>query len=107
MQHAHWIAQARQHWKEFQPAKFKRLQEAGTLDQELKLAAQATADEMATLRKQGATELEAWEMVREQHLFPPEEADSREPMEPSPGYAAQLDVNQSLGSLTMPGERET
>lgn len=107
MQHAHWIAQARAHWKEFQPSRFKSLVEAGTLEQALREAAQSTSDEMALLRQQGATPTEAWEMVRERHLFPPEESESSEPMEPSPGYAAALDASKTLGSLTMPGERET
>jgi hypothetical protein len=62
---------------------------------------------METLRRQGFQEHEAWEVVREIHLFKPEEPGLDEPMEASPGFDAHRDLNQSLGSLTMPGERET
>ena len=106
MQHANWIAQARAHWKEHLPAMYRRLLANGTLESELKAAAEATSREMEALRNEGATATEAWEMVRERYLLLPEEPGQDEPMEPSDGYAAALDVSQSLGSLTMPGEKE-
>ncbi len=108
MQHAHWIAQAREHWKEHRPAMTARLEAKGTLDKELQAAAEATAAEMRALVEQGATQYEAWEMVRENHLFlAPEDDEMAEPMEDSGGYEAALDLSRGLGSLTMPGERET
>jgi len=44
-----WMSQAREHWKEHQPTRFKQLSKAGY------------------------REFEAWEIVRERYLFPPQE----------------------------------
>ena len=68
-------------------------------------AAEATAQEMQTLQRQGASWQEAWETVREQHLFPPAEADAA-PMPEREGFRAHRDLMHALGSLTMPGEKE-
>ena len=106
MQHAHWIAQARAHWKEHLPQMYKRLLAAEKLEAELKAAAEATERAMQLARQEGFSETEAWEMVREQYLFLPEEPEQDEPMEKSAGYEAALDVSRTLGSLTMPGDRE-
>ena len=38
-----WIAQAREHWEEFQPTRFKELQEAGKLEESLRKARPPTA----------------------------------------------------------------
>lgn len=70
MMYANWIRQAKEHWKEFLPAKYKALQQAGELDQELMKAAEATAALMDQWRAQGATETEAWEIARNEFLFP-------------------------------------
>ena len=73
-----WVSQARAHWKEFQPTLYSQLQKAGKLDaalqQAAQQAAQQTAEEMNELELSGMTEHEAWEMTREQYLFPPQEA---------------------------------
>jgi len=69
MMYANWIRQAKAHWKEFLPAKYKALQQAGELDQELMKAAEATAALMDQWRAQGATETEAWEIARNEFLF--------------------------------------
>jgi Holliday junction resolvasome RuvABC DNA-binding subunit len=103
-QHASWIAQARQHWKEFQPTRFKELAQSGKLETELRAAAEATSNEMQTLVDQGFSRTEAWELVREVHLFPPEETEPDEPE--SEGYAVSRDLNQMLANLRMPGERD-
>lgn len=76
-----WISQAREHWKEHQPAKFKELQRTGKLGLALKEAAERTHAEMTELENQGMANHEAWEMVRETYLFPKEEAPQAE--EPS------------------------
>lgn len=68
-----WISQARQHWKEHQPKRFKALKEAGILEQALRTAAEQTHKEMTALENAGMKEHEAWEMVRETYLFPPPE----------------------------------
>lgn len=103
-QHQHWIVQANEHWKEHQPRRYKTLQEAGTLAQALREAAEATSREMQALRDQGLDELTAWEMVREQHLFPPEEPDESPPPPASQGYLAHRDLMRGLGQVRMPGE---
>lgn len=68
-----WMNQAKEHWKEFQPTKFKALQAAGTLDEALQSAADQTSKEMGDLRASGFNHQEAWEIVRESYLFPPQE----------------------------------
>lgn len=93
MQHANWIAQARAHWKEFLPETYQRLQREGKLNEALREAADETAREMRNLTLQGRTWDEAWEMTRNEYLFPaPEESEMDEPMEPSPGYLLQREL---------------
>lgn len=78
MQHAGWIAQAREHWREHQPQKYARLKEAGELEEALQEAAELTSEEIQQLVDQGFDRLQAWEMVRENYLFPPEEPGASE-----------------------------
>jgi hypothetical protein len=105
-QHANWISQANSHWKEHQPKRYAALMKAGTLGQTLAHAADETGKQMQTLREQGFSADQAWEMVRDLHLFPPEEPGASSEAPDSPGYLAQREVNSGLGSLLMPGERE-
>lgn len=90
MQHQHWINQARQHWQEFQPKRFQELTSSGQLETALRLAAEATSDEMAKLIGQGVPAGEAFEQVRELHLFPPPEPGAVEEAPPSEAYLAAL-----------------
>lgn len=105
-QHPNWIAQARLHWQEHLPKMFARLRADGTLLQRLTEAADATAQELERLMGQGFSHQEAWEQVRELHLFPPEEKGASPEAPLSEGYRTAVAVNQGLGSLRMPGERE-
>ena len=105
-QHATWKAQAHQHWQENQPEKFKQLQKTGKLQQALTEAAEATASEMKTLTDSGLSQTEAWEMVREQHLFPPQEPQAEEAMEPDEGYNLMRDVNSALANLQTHGNEQ-
>ena len=73
-----WISQAKAHWAEFQPTKYAELKKAGKLDAALQEAAQLTAEEMNQLEESGMQPHEAWEMTREQYLFPPAEANLQE-----------------------------
>ena len=84
-----WVSQARSHWKEFQPTLYSQLVKSGKLEQALQQAAKQTALEMNQLEEQGMTEHEAWEMTREQYLFPPEEQ-SQQPEEDEPTSGAAL-----------------
>ena len=104
-QHANWIAQARSHWKEHQPKRFKALQKAGALEPELRAAAELTANDMADLTPQVGRE-SAWEMVRERYLFPPEERGNSPEAPASPGYRMAVAANEGMASIRMPGERE-
>lgn len=68
-----WKDQAKAHWKEFQPKRFQSLQEAGTLNAALEYAANQTYLEVSQLEENGFQPDEAFQMVRENYLFPPEE----------------------------------
>ena len=105
MQHANWIAQAKEHWKEFQPTRFKELQKSGQLLQALTAAADQTQKELETLMAQGFRYAEAWEMIREDYLFPPEEAGASEEAPNSPGYQAMRQYHKEMGQLILPVER--
>lgn len=67
------MAQGREHWREFQPKRYKKLKAAGELESELKAAAELTLKAMATWREVGYTEHEAWAATRELYLIVPEE----------------------------------
>ncbi|MCY1311335.1 hypothetical protein D9M70_616230 [compost metagenome] len=68
-----WVREARQHWKEFQPSRYKELKKAGQLEQALQQAAQQTYLELSQLEASGYNQHESWEQVRELYLFPLEE----------------------------------
>jgi hypothetical protein len=88
-----WISQARDHWKEHQPTRFRELKKVGKLGQALKEAAELTHREMSQLEAQGFKNHEAWEMVREKYLFPPQES-GVEQDEPNPWAELRRDVNR-------------
>ena len=104
-QHANWISQANAHWKEHQPKRYKALKAAGTLGQALTQAADETGKQLQTLREQGIPPDSAWDMVREQHLFPPEEKGASPEAPASDGFRVASEVSQDWGDLLMPGER--
>ncbi len=106
LQHANWIAQANEHWKEHRPSLHQSLRRTGTLPKALREAADATARDLETLRSQGFDQSQAWEMVRERYLFPPEEPGASEEAPDSPGYLLAREAMQGLGQIRMPGEPE-
>ena len=73
---------AERHWREFLPRMVSRLEATGQLQSFLLEAEEKTDEELDRLRRhfiqQGLTTQQAhdraWEMVREQYLFPPPEA---------------------------------
>jgi hypothetical protein len=100
MQYQNWINQAKAHWREFQPKRYKALKAAGSLDEALSEAAEQTAQEMEDLQSQGFDREQAWEMVRNEYLFPPEETpENDEETASADGYRAQLAVNRMLSKL--------
>jgi hypothetical protein len=70
---SNWREQARAHWKQFRPSLYRDLERSGKLEAALTDAAVRTQREMAQLTKSGFYTHEAWEIVRESYLFPPEE----------------------------------
>ena len=102
MQHANWMAQARAHWMEHQPRKYRRLLKTGKLELALTEAATATAEAIRALTTQGATWQEAWEATRELYLFPPEEPEQTPRMKKTAGYLAHVELMQGLANLGMP-----
>ena len=105
LQHARWIAQANEHWKENQPSRYKALTSSGQLATALRQAASDTANDLQVLTDEGFSPDQAWEMVRERHLFPPEEPGASEEAPDSEGYRIARDANEALNSISMPGER--
>lgn len=87
-----WIGQAREHWKEFQPTRFRELKKAGKLEEALQEAVDRTSAEMQALEAKGFREYEAWEIVRNEYLFPPEEAalKAKNDREPVASEAARM-----------------
>ena len=70
-----WVNQAREHWKEFQPKRYRELVKSGTLEAALQDAAERTYREATELEDQGYDHQDAWEIVRERYLFVPEEGE--------------------------------
>ncbi len=68
-----WISQARESWRENNPALFKELNRSGKLGAALKEAAERTHAEMSELEAAGYSNQEAWELTRERYLFLPPE----------------------------------
>ena len=68
-----WVRQAREHWREFQPSRYRALLGLSKLESALQDAAERTFQGMTGFLDQGFNHQEAWEIVRERYLFPPEE----------------------------------
>jgi hypothetical protein len=104
MKNSNWINQAREHWKEHQPKRFKELTDKGILDQHLAVAAEATSQAMQRLVGEGFNQLQAWEMTRELYLFPTEEPEASEEAPVSEGLRLQRELNEGLRYLGMTDE---
>lgn len=87
-----WTRQAKAHWKEHQPSRYKTLKQQGTLDLAARQAAEQTLEEVSALEEAGYQPDEAFQMVRERYLFPPEESAEDE----APSQAASL-FREALG----------
>ena len=98
MQYKNWILQARQHWRDHQPNRYKTLKESGKLEAALSEAAEATAEAMQALVDEGFDREQAWEMVREQHLFPPEEP-SQDETASKEAYSTAREINRMMADL--------
>ena len=87
-----WVRDARAHWKEFLPSRYKEFEEAGVLDEALQEAANLTYREVASLENAGLSSQEAWERTRGEYLFLPEEDEqkAKADREPAASEAARL-----------------
>lgn len=83
---------------------YARLSQEGKLQQALTQAADQTAQEMRNLTAQGMAHQEAWEQVREQYLFLPQEPSQAPRMPKSQGYLAHRELMQGYSSLGQPEE---
>ncbi len=70
-----WASQAKEHWQKYRPKMYKALQEKGTLHKHLNAAVERTGNEYCQAIENGMEPHEAWEAVRENHLFLPSEQD--------------------------------
>ena len=70
-----WYSQAKEHWKKYRPKMYAALEKKGTLHKHLNAAVEQTRDEYAQAIYNGMEPHEAWEAVRENHLFLPSEED--------------------------------
>jgi len=80
---SNWARQAKAHWKEFQPTRYQALKQQETLDLAAQQAADQTYREMDQLEQAGYQPDEAFQMVRERYLLPPEEEGLEDDDEPS------------------------
>ena len=77
-----WFHQAKEHWKKYLPEYYRHLEKEGTLDEALCRAVQMTSEAIVDtedqLIRKGYTPPQAnataWEMIREEWLFPPGES---------------------------------
>ncbi|MBJ9165095.1 hypothetical protein I5485_21885 [Citrobacter farmeri] len=102
-----WKSEAKAHWKEFQPKRYKALVKMHRLGDELQQAAERTHQEMSELENQGFSTEDAWQMTREKYLFPPEEPSVEEAMN-NQGAKLMQEVNQLMSfpeeqDLSKPG----
>jgi hypothetical protein len=65
--------QIKRHWKTFRPNMYKELLREGTLDRLVIAAQEQTLQAYAKLIQSGLPDNQAWEMVREEWAFLPEE----------------------------------
>jgi hypothetical protein len=72
MDDQHWIAQAKEHWRQFRPDLYREAKAEGKLNSLLAEAARLTRREMDSLLAAGMSEQAAWERTREEYLFLPE-----------------------------------
>jgi len=94
------VAIGREHWREYLPAKYAALRDAGTLTAELEAAAELTLQEMAGHRSAGFRQHEAWAMAREHYLILPEEPDEgAEPMPITAAFNAMAEKNRAMRQI--------
>jgi hypothetical protein len=61
---------AREHWKEFLPIKYATYLKDGTLDSNLRAAANLTLQAMADDRSAGYSQAESWDMESRYYILP-------------------------------------
>jgi hypothetical protein len=71
----YWSKMAKSHWEKFLPRMYKKYQEQGTLDQELRKAGQRAEEMLGELIESGLRRNEALEIVLPQVILLPPESD--------------------------------
>ncbi len=88
-----------EHWKEHRPQMFKELMDEGQLETEVQRAADKTNEMLDSLMGQGMPYHQAWEMVREEFLFLPEEEGASEEPPESEGYRILVDAQREYSRI--------
>src|SRR5712692_9997160 len=78
-----WVEMAKEHWKMFLPKMYAHLEAEGKLEERAQRAAQFTADEMREAMKDGCSESEASQALREEWIFLPSEEEQPDPWTPN------------------------
>jgi hypothetical protein len=99
-----WINQAESHWKEHQPKLYQMHKKQRTLKLALNQAAEKTMIEVSELESQGYQPDEAFQMVREKYLFPPQESSeaSRPESQSIEMYQQAIEMKQRMMELDQP-----
>lgn len=78
------------HWKKHLPDRYRRLKRTGKLQEEASWAAQTTLEACKEMISQGASPLEAWEMLRNDWCFlRAETKEVQQPVEQPPQEASE------------------
>lgn len=67
--------QINRHWREHRPKMYAQLKQSGRLEQSIHLAAERTMDALTDLLQDKVPYNQAWEAVREEWAFLPDEED--------------------------------
>jgi hypothetical protein len=72
------VAQVAHHWETYRPKMSRAMKAAGTFDASVRQAAQMTSDAVYDLMIKGVAHDQAWELMREEWAFLPEEEDGED-----------------------------
>lgn len=92
-------SQILEHWETYRPRMAAEFKEQGRLVLECQLAADKTKEMLYNLEDQGMSRDQAWELVREEYAFLPEEEGVFPEPEPSEGYKIYLETQQEFRQI--------
>ena len=82
MSFAQWKVDAKEYWRKFRPQYYASLEKSGQVEEAVNQAAEWTEEALEKLLQRGLKYHEAWEMLREEWLFPPGDEDESPPADP-------------------------